>query len=264
MHDDLTTKADLGNRRPLPKVIADFRREQHLQGFSLPAHLLKTAITCLTLLSGSLYLALRAGPADWMLVPLFFICANFIEWCFHRYPMHRPMPIPPGARFLYLNHTLIHHRAFLHDSMPVREYREFGLILMPWYTMLLVMTLGLPVGLLVWWLFGQGMFGIFYCVALLYYLVYETLHALYHVDDATQRHLGLKERRWFQFLRAHHAHHHRLDRMSRVNFNVTFPLADLCLKTREQPRLDADAGETATRWDSELNELERRELDASG
>jgi len=35
-------------------------------------------------------------------------------------------------------------------------------------------------------------------------------------------------------MRSHHRHHHRLDRMSHVNFNVTFPLMDTLLGTRER------------------------------
>ena len=258
----LTRKGATRDDRPLPRVIADFNRERHLVDFSLRDHLLKTATVCLLLLTGSLYLALQAQPLDWLLVIVFIICANFIEWGIHRYPMHRSVDFPPGARLLYLNHTLVHHRAFLHQTMPMRDRRELGLILMPWYTMLLVMALGLPVALIAWWLRGPGVFGIFYFVALFYYLAYETLHALYHTDDATQRRLRLKDNRLFQFLRAHHAHHHRLDRMSRVNFNVTIPFTDLILGTRERPELEADAVAAAESWDRGMNEKERRSLES--
>ena len=257
-------KGETKDNRPLPRVIAEFSRERHLVDFSLRDHLLKTTIICLLLLTGSLYLALQAQPLDWLLVVVFMLCANFIEWGIHRYPMHRPMDVPPGARLLYLNHTLVHHRAFLHQTMPMCDRHELGLILMPWYTMLLVMALGLPVALVAWWLRGPGVFGIFYVVALVYYFAYEVLHALYHTDDATQRRLRLKDNRLFQFLRAHHAHHHRLDRMSRVNFNVTVPVADLILGTRERPELAADAVAAAESWDRGMNEKERRTLNDFG
>lgn len=255
------TGADKGSRA-LPRVIAAFSREQHLAGFSLRDHLLKTALVCGLLLAVSLSLARQAQPVDWWLVIVFLICANFIEWGFHRYPMHRPMALPPGARLLYLNHALIHHRAFLHDSMPLADPRELGLILMPWYTMLLVLALGLPVALFAWWLRGPGVFGIFYVMALCYYLAYELLHALYHTDADTQRRLRLHDNRLFQFLRAHHAHHHRLDRMARVNFNVTVPLADVVLGTREPPHLTVDVLATAAAWDRDLSEQERQSIDS--
>lgn len=252
------------NERPLPRVVAEFSRENHLLGFSLRSHLLKTTAVCLLLLAGSLYLASGAGAGEWMLFFLFLLVANFVEWGFHHYPMHRPMHFPPGVRMLYTNHTLIHHRAFLHNAMPLRNTRELGLVLMPWYTMLLVLAMGLPVALLGWWLGGPAVFGIFYVTALCYYLAYEALHALYHTTDETQRRLGLKNNRLFQALRAHHAHHHRLDRMSKVNFNVTFPLADTIMGTRERPDLTADAVETAETWNKNMKEKERETLDPPG
>jgi hypothetical protein len=39
----------------------------------------------------------------------------------------------------------------------------------------------------------------------------------------------------FRWLQAHHTHHHRLDRMSHVNFNVTIPLTDWMMRTNESP-----------------------------
>lgn len=259
-----TNSGPENNRRPLPRVIAEFDREKHLAGFTLHGHLARTVLVCTLLLAGSIYLARLAEPVDWLLVILFIVFANFIEWAFHRYPMHRPMDFPPGARLLYLNHALIHHRAFLHNSMPLNNNRELGLVLMPWYTMLLVLALGLPVALLGWALRGPGILGIFYIMAVLYYMAYEVLHALYHTNDTTRQRLGLKNNRLFRFLRAHHAHHHRLDRMSKVNFNVTFPLADAILGTREQPDLNADTTETAEIWDKEMSEKEHKTLDDSG
>ena len=251
------------NERQLPRVVAEFSRENHLLGFSLRNHFLKTAVVCILLLTGSLYMTSGAGVGEWLLFFLFLLVANFVEWGFHRYPMHRPMHFPPGIRMLYMNHTLIHHRAFLHNSMPLRDTRELGLVLMPWYTMLLVMALGLPVAFLGWWLGGHAVFGIFYVMALCYYLAYEVLHALYHTTDETQCRLGLKDNRLFQFLRAHHAHHHRLDRMSKVNFNVTFPLADTVMGTREQPDLSADAVSAAETWEKNMNKKERDSLELS-
>ena len=247
--------------RPLPRVIAEFDRNRHLAGFTLRGHLVKTVLVCGVLLAGSVYLSLQAALIDWLLLPVFVLFANFVEWGFHRYPMHRPTNFPPGARLLYTNHTLIHHRAFLHNTMPISNSREFGLILMPWYTMLLVQALGLPVALAGWAVRGVGIVGIFYIAGLLYYVTYEVMHALYHTSDATQRKLGLKDSDLFQFLRAHHAHHHRLDRMSKVNYNVTFPLADSIMGTYEEPDLQADAVTTAELWDSSMGEKERQAVD---
>jgi hypothetical protein len=143
--------------------------------------------------------------------------------------MHRPLP----PKILYTNHALIHHRAFLHDSMPINNTRELGLIMMPWYTMLGLFLVASPVGLLAAWWRGWGAAGIFFFAAALYFVSYEGLHALYHLPDGSLRRIGLGGRS-FDRMRSHHRHHHRLDRMAHVNFNVTFPLMDWALGTRER------------------------------
>ena len=38
---------------PLPRAVAEFSRENHLLGFSLSGHLLKTAVVCILLLAGN-------------------------------------------------------------------------------------------------------------------------------------------------------------------------------------------------------------------
>jgi hypothetical protein len=179
----------------------------------------------------ALWLARRAAAIDWLLLPAFFVVANGIEWAFHKNPMHRPM----NPRILYKNHSLVHHRAFLHDTMAVGSVKELGLIMMPWYTMLGLFVLASPVALLAGWWRGPGAAGIFYLAAVAYFVTYESMHALYHLPDTTLRRIGLGGR-LFQRLRSHHRHHHRLDRMSHVNFNVTFPLMDWLLGTKESER----------------------------
>lgn len=197
----------------------------------------KHVFTTVAIASGiaavSLILARRAAPVDWLLAPAFWVVANFVEWAVHKNPMHRPLP----PRILYKNHTLVHHRAFLPDTMPIRSTRELGLIMMPWYTMLGLFVVVSPVALLAAWARGAGAAGVCYFAAVIYFVAYEGMHALYHQSDATLRRIGLGGP-LFQRMRAHHRHHHRLDRMSHVNFNVTFPLMDWLLGTKE-PASDA-------------------------
>jgi hypothetical protein len=81
---------------------------------------------------------------------------------------------------------------------------------------------------------GPGQSGVFLLVAVGYFLMYETLHALYHLPDATLDRLGLGRRALFRRMQAHHAHHHILGRMAHVNFNVTIPLMDVVLGTKEK------------------------------
>jgi hypothetical protein len=207
--------------------------------YTAGGHLFRTLVLASGIAGAAIWLARRASAIDWLLLPAFFVVANGIEWLVHKNPMHRPMT----PKLLYKNHALIHHRAFLHDSMPIHDTRELGLVMMPWYTMLGLFVLASPVGLLAGWWRGPGAAGIFYLAAALYFLTYETLHALYHMPDPFLRSVGLGGR-LFERMRRHHRHHHRLDRMAHVNFNVTFPLMDWLLGTKEAASaVPADAGE---------------------
>jgi hypothetical protein len=196
--------------------------------YSARAHMCRTSLIAAGICAGGLWLARSAAAIDWLLLPAFFVVANGIEWLVHKGPMHRPRP----PKILYKNHTLIHHRAFLPETMPINETRELSLIMMPWYTMLGLFVAASPVALLAAWWRGPGAAGIFFLAAALYFVAYETTHALYHQSDERLRRLGLGGR-WFERLRSHHRHHHRLDRMSHVNFNVVFPLWDWLLGTKE-------------------------------
>lgn len=208
---------------------AEFRRAEHLPaGYSPAWHAAQTLVIATAIGGLGLYLARRASALDWLFLPVFFLVANFVEWSFHRGPMHRPLT----PRLLYKNHALLHHRAFEQDNFALNDMRELGLVMMPWYTMLLLFALVSPVALAGWWLRGPAVAGIFYLTAALYFLLYETLHALYHLPEPVLARLGLGGRA-FRALQSHHRHHHVLGRMAHVNFNVTLPIMDTLLGTKE-------------------------------
>jgi hypothetical protein len=210
-------------RDPLP------RAENIPAGYSPGWHAARTGALALGILTVGVALARHATLTDLLFAPLFLVAFNTIEWLVHRGPMHHPRP----PRILYHNHTLIHHRAFLHDQMAIQNFRELGLIMMPWYTMLGLFVVATPIALLAAVLRGPGVAGVFYICAVFYFLLYETMHALYHFPPALLRRMHLGGR-LFSLMQAHHSHHHRLDRMSFVNFNVTFPLMDWLLGTKER------------------------------
>jgi hypothetical protein len=216
----------------LPAAAARFVRADHLAaGYSAGRHIARTATLAGVIAAGGAALATRARPLDWLLAPLFFIVANFIEWMVHRHPMHRPQP----PRIMYHNHTLLHHLAFTDGNMPVTRAAELGLVMMPWYTMVGLFAVASPVMVVAGFLRGPGLAGVFLLAAVAYFLMYETLHALYHLPDATLDRLGVGRSRTFRRMQAHHAHHHILGRMAHVNFNVTIPLMDVVLGTNEKP-----------------------------
>jgi hypothetical protein len=213
------------------------RAENIPAGYSPAWHAARTLALASAFFAIGVYFARSASVGDWLFLPVFFVAFNTIEWLVHSGPMHHPRP----PRLLYKNHTLIHHRAFLHDQMEIVDPRELGLIMMPWYTMLGLFVVATPIALLATFLRGPGVAGVFYLAAVAYFLLYETLHALYHMPATLLQRLHLGGR-LFSAMQAHHRHHHRLDRMTFVNFNVTFPLMDWLLRTKER-----DASPSPTR-----------------
>ena len=197
--------------------------------YSVKKHIATTAAIAGAILAGAVVLATSARPIDWLLLPTFWLVANFIEWAFHRYPMHRPLT----PRLLYKNHAQLHHLAFTEETMPVEETRELNLVMMPWYTMIGLFVIASPVFILAGILRGPGLTGVFLIAAVLYFVAYELLHALYHLPLPTLADAGLRPGGLFFRLRAHHARHHVLRRMAHANFNVTIPLMDWLLRTRE-------------------------------
>jgi hypothetical protein len=200
--------------------------------YSPTRHIRTTLAIGATILTFGVWLALKARPVDWLLLPVFWAIANVIEWLFHRYPMHRPLP----PRLLYRNHAQLHHLAFTEQSMPITEARELGLVMMPWYTMLGLFVLVSPLMIAAGLAFGPGPAGVFLIAAVGYFLTYELLHALYHLPVETLKRSGLRGNWLFTRLQAHHTRHHALKRMAHVNFNVTFPLTDWLMGTRESNR----------------------------
>jgi hypothetical protein len=206
------------------------RRPELIAKFSLGRHLACTGGVALIIATAGAFVAREAPARAWAWLPVFWVVANLVEWTVHRYPMHRPL----FPRVLYRNHAIVHHGAFHGEDQEITALRELGLVMMPWYTLVLIFAAASPgIGLLAL-LAGTPLAGIFLVSAVSYFLLYETLHLLHHLPAA-------RERSWLRAvpglarLRAHHHHHHQRDRMAHANFNVTFPLADLALGTYEAP-----------------------------
>jgi hypothetical protein len=198
-------------------------------GFDLRRHLGVFALLALASLAIGGWLLARARPQDLWIVPAYLLTANVVEYGVHRLLMHRPLPL----RMLYRGHTLGHHRAFQHDSMPIAEAREIELVLMPWYTVIFYFAAIGPLVALVAWGFGRGAAGLFLLTGVSSFVLYEGMHALYHLPAPTLAALRLDRSRLFGFLYRHHRHHHRLARMRWVNFNISCPLADRLFGTLE-------------------------------
>jgi len=208
------------------------RAEKIPAGFSARKQIARTATLAGGVLAIAFAVARHASPRAWLLLPAFWVFANFFEWTVHRFPMHRPL----HPRIMYRNHALIHHGAFPDGDMAIRSSRELWLVMMPWYTIAMLLVAASPVAIVAAVLGGLPLAGIFYVGAVSYFLFYEALHAMYHLPPATlaRAGVGVHPHGLFRRLQAHHTHHHELRRMAHVNFNVTVPLADVVLGTKER------------------------------
>ncbi len=195
--------------------------------FSLSAHLTKTLGVAAMICAFGAWLARDATLWHWAAFPLFWIVANFFEWGMHRFPMHRPLQ----PRILYTNHALVHHYGFQGDDQEIRGTVELSVVMMPWYTLIMVFAMASPIAVVAALVGGVPLAGVFLVSAVCYFLLYETIHTLHHLPMATLERIGVGKLRVLRALRAHHHHHHQLGNMAHTNFNVTAPLADAVLGT---------------------------------
>ncbi len=164
---------------------------------------------------------------EWLVVPAMFALSNLAEWRAHARLLHRyGQGIFRPLRILYHRHTRTHHACFVYDQMEANTSREWALILLPPYGILVIVLAAVPASLLVGlaspnagWLMlatGAGYVGL-----------YEWMHLLYHLP----RQSFFGRMRWVRSLAELHSRHHHPRLMQRWNFNVTIPLFDWMLGT---------------------------------
>jgi Fatty acid hydroxylase len=152
-----------------------------------------------------------------------FIGSSFFEWVLHRYVMHRPLG---RFRYAFKAHAQVHHRVFKADqTYHLHHEKDKETIPMAWWNGPVLIGVALLPFLVASYLLGH--WGIIVGAALStssYYGVYEYLHWCMHLPKARRI-----EKPWvFRRLNGHHLLHHRY---MHKNFNVVFPLADVCFGT---------------------------------
>jgi sterol desaturase/sphingolipid hydroxylase (fatty acid hydroxylase superfamily) len=198
--------------------------------FSLARHLGKVLGVAAVILAGGVWLARDATAWQWALLPVFWAVANVFEWFVHRFPMHRPLQ----PRILYLNHAIHHHRAFDGAAQEIRTLRDLSVVMMPWYTLVFVFGLASPIAIVAALVGGPALAGVFLVAAVLYFLLYEVIHTLHHLSPAQLAKIPFGRSGPVAALRSQHHAHHQIRRMTEINFNVTFPLADKLFGTYER------------------------------
>jgi uncharacterized membrane protein len=166
------------------------------------------------------------SPLELAAIPVFFLIANLAEYFGHRGPMHH---YNPRLGIIFERHAQQHHRYYTHDAMAASSHHDFQMVLFP--PVMLAFFLGLiatPLGLLFGLLLTPNLGWLFAATGVGYFLTYEWLHWSYHQPDDS----WMGRRALVRALRRHHTIHHDLSRMTRVNFNITFPIADAMFGTR--------------------------------
>lgn len=200
--------------------------------FSLARHLAKVMFVAAVILAGGAWLARGASVGQWMMLPVFWAVANVFEWFMHRVLMHEPLQ----PRILYVNHAIHHHRAFDGEAQEIRTLVDLSVVMMPWYTLVFVFAMASPIAFVAALLGGRPLAGVFLVGAVLYFLLYESIHTLHHLSPRLLAKIPFGTSGVVAALRRqHHAHHH-IRRMKEINFNVTFPLGDLLFRTFERQR----------------------------
>jgi sterol desaturase/sphingolipid hydroxylase (fatty acid hydroxylase superfamily) len=152
------------------------------------------------------------------------------EWNVHRFLMHRPLQ----PRILYVNHAIHHHRAFDGGAQEIRTLRDLSVVMMPWYTLVFVFVIASPIAFAAALVGGTPLAGVFLVAAVSYFLLYEVIHTLHHLSPVQLANVPFGTSRAIAALRGQHHAHHQLKRMTEINFNVTFPLADALFGTYER------------------------------
>jgi hypothetical protein len=165
-------------------------------------------------------------------VPITYLAGLGFEWRVHKDLLHRR--VPPFQE-LYERHERMHHIVFPEEDMGIRSPREVGLVLMPKAAIVGLFFMLLPLSALVARLASRNAALLMVATGLLFFLVYEWMHLLYHLPAAS----WLGRRGWVTWLRTLHQRHHNPKRMKRWNFNVTLPVFDVLHRTLWSPEREA-------------------------
>jgi hypothetical protein len=181
-----------------------------------------SVMTCMTYLVGGLH---EVSALAWLTVPITFLYANLTEYLVHRYVMHNRSR---WFFFAFKRHALEHHSFYTNRAMSWDRFIDSRLIFFPTLLQLSFIVLVVApfvVGMDHW--IGQNGGHLFGMTVLAYFLNYEWLHFVYHVDAASPL-LRVPGTTWLRHL--HEVHHDR-SLMGKCNFNITYPIMDAIFRT---------------------------------
>lgn len=179
------------------------------------------------------YCASQIGGASWIewavvAVPMF-VFGNWAEWAGHRWLLHNPNSILKPA---YKRHVASHHQFFSHKTLAYKGQKDWRALLFPPFAPVLFVLAALPPALLLGTLWTANAGYIAMLTMAGYYLMYEGLHTLSHVQNSP----FLDALPLVNTVRRMHVLHHNPDFMHTRNFNLTFPICDALFGTSDLNR----------------------------
>ncbi len=166
-----------------------------------------------------------------IIIPVTFIICNIFEWALHKYVMHKPQNFP-GARAIYSRHTQQHHQFFSKDEMRFAGSHDWRVTFFPPYALIVFTLMSIPGMLILSWIFSPNTGWFFIITTTSMYLIYESMHFCCHIGD----NFLIRNLPFVNTLRRHHAAHHDQGVMTKINMNLTFPIADWLFKTSDLDR----------------------------
>ena len=184
---------------------------------------------------------------EWLFVVIpMFLFGNWAEWAAHRYLLHSPKSwIKPA----YKRHVATHHQFFSHKTLDYNGHKEWRALLFPPFAPVLFVLAALPAALLIGNLWSANAGYIAMLTMASYFLMYEGLHTLSHLEHPILDRLPL-----VNTVRRMHVLHHNPDFMHTRNFNLTFPICDALFGTS-----DLDKGVLGTLFNGMSDEARKAE-----
>jgi hypothetical protein len=174
---------------------------------------------------------LSAARWEWLLVIPVFLAGNFVEWCMHRFVMHRRINVW-GLREIYQRHTREHHQYFSDLCPTIDSTREFRIVFFPWRVLITLGIGGTALGFAAGWLINPNAGYIVFITMVGQYLIYETFHYCSHCHE----NWFVRNMPFINTIRRHHTAHHNLGIMMKYNMNLTFPITDWIMDSSDLRR----------------------------
>src|SRR4029079_5586933 len=145
------------------------------------------------------------------------------------------------------------HQFFTHHDLTYKGHEHWRALLFPPFAPVGFILVAIPPALLIGLLISRNAGYSPVLTMAAYYIMYEVLHTLSHLDD--EHHPYLKHDPIINTVRRMHYMHHVLGFMQTRNFNLTFPICDALFGTS-----DLDRGLVGTLFNSGSHDRMRKDL----